>query len=421
MTRRTLPALLLAALLSLSLLTPAAAAARFSDVPASAWYASDVQDVQQYGILQGVGSNRFLPQGTLTYAQAITMAARADAYLHHKTLPSGSASPWYQPYVDYALDEGLIEEHDLPWSLDAACTRESMAQLFYAIVDGDQLSIRNSVDNIPDVPYEPRTASIYQLYRFGILTGSDAYGTFHPDQSITRAEAAAILNRLLNPAKRKTFTLQQPSPMQSLDLTKAWSCSEWINREQYVTSLAFFADGSLYGLYYIPNSSFSMSMRGTYTAEGNTLRLNVYWAGRFSPGHVYHGENGLRLPPDRHQRTSALSIPPAGRHLPLHPRPGHDRPAVQSGLPPALGLGEYVKPPQTIVSQATNAKSRGPTHTAVLCLKGIRPVCPKPGLAFLLLRRHLASRFWADKKIPKPYGFRILVETTELESVTSRV
>lgn len=298
MTRRTLPALLLAALLSLSLLTPAAAAARFSDVPASAWYASDVQDVQQYGILQGVGSNRFLPQGTLTYAQAITMAARTDAYLHHKTLPSGSASPWYQPYVDYALDEGLIEEHDLPWSLDAACTRESMAQLFYAIVDGDQLSIRNSVDNIPDVPYEPRTASIYQLYRFGILTGSDAYGTFHPDQSITRAEAAAILNRPLNPAKRKTFTLQQPSPMQSLDLTKAWSCSEWINREQYVTSLAFFADGSLYGLYYIPNSSFSMSMRGTYTAEGNTLRLNVYWAEGASPPATYTMEktdSGFRL------------------------------------------------------------------------------------------------------------------------------
>ena len=218
MTRRTLPTLLLAALLSLSLLTPAAAAARFSDVPASAWYASDVQDVQQYGILQGVGSNRFLPQGILTYAQAITMAAQTDAYLHHKTLPSGSASPWYQPYVDYALDEGLIEEHDLPWSLDAACTRESMAQLFYAIVDGDQLSIRNSVDNIPDVPYEPRTASIYQLYRFGILTGSDAYGTFHPDQSITRAEAAAILNRLFN-----TPPNVRPSPSSSPPPCSPWT------------------------------------------------------------------------------------------------------------------------------------------------------------------------------------------------------
>ena len=130
------------------------------------------------------------------------------------------------------------------------------------------------------------------------MTGSDAYGAFHPDQSITRAEAAAILNRLLNPAKRKTFTLQQPSPMQSLDLTKAWSCSEWINREQYVTSLAFFADGSLYGLYYIPNSSFSMSMRGTYTAEGNTLRLNVYWAEGASPPATYTMEktdSGFRL------------------------------------------------------------------------------------------------------------------------------
>ncbi len=298
MKRTTFPALLLAVILSLSLLTPAAAATRFSDVPSNAWYAGDVQDVQQYGILQGVGNGRFQPLGKLTYAQAITLAARTDAYLHHKALPTGSASPWYQPYVDYALDEGLIEEHDLPWNLNAACDRDTMAQLFYAIIDGDSLPTLNTVTSIPDVPYEPRTASIYQLYRFGILAGSDAYGTFHPDQDINRAEAAAILNRLLNPAKRKTFTLQQPSPLQSLDLSKAWRFSEWMNGEQYATSLAFFADGSLYGLYYIPNSGFAMSMRGTYTTSGSTLRLNVYWAEGASPPATYTIEKtstGFRL------------------------------------------------------------------------------------------------------------------------------
>lgn len=298
MKRTTFPALLLAILLSWTLLTPAAAVTRFSDVPTNAWYAGDVQDVQQYGILQGVGNGRFLPAGNLTYAQAITMAARTDAYLHHKALSSGSASPWYQPYVDYVLTEGLLEEHDLPQNLSAPCDRDTMAQLFYAIVDGDHLPTLNNVSSIPDVPYEPRTFSIYQLYCFGVLTGSDVYGTFHPDQSITRAEAAAILNRLLNPAKRKTFTLQQPSPLQSLDLNRAWVFSEWIQGENYVTSLAFFRDGSLYGLYYIPNSGFAMSLRGTYSSSGSTLHLNVYWAEGASPPATYTMEKtsaGFRL------------------------------------------------------------------------------------------------------------------------------
>lgn len=39
---------------------------------------------------------------------------------------------------------------------------------------------------------------IYTLYNAGILTGSDAYGTFHPDDGITRAEVAAIMARIID-------------------------------------------------------------------------------------------------------------------------------------------------------------------------------------------------------------------------------
>ena len=39
------------------------------------------------------------------------------------------------------------------------------------------------------------------LYQAGILRGSDALGTFHPDEPITRAEVAAIAVRVALPEK----------------------------------------------------------------------------------------------------------------------------------------------------------------------------------------------------------------------------
>ena len=67
------PLLVIALVLSMVIL-PANAIAAFSDVSPSAWYANDVASVQQYGIINGTGNGKFSPNGTLTLAQAITMA-----------------------------------------------------------------------------------------------------------------------------------------------------------------------------------------------------------------------------------------------------------------------------------------------------------------------------------------------------------
>ena len=305
MKRRTLPALFLAVVLSLGLLTPAAAAGTFSDVPENAWYASDVQDVQQYGIIQGVGSNRFLPEGKLTYAQAITMAARTYAYLHNETIPNSNSSQWYDSYLNYALSNNFVSEYELPTSLDVPCDRDSMARMFYAILDEGSNTILNDVEEIPDVDNNTGGIPIYSLYRFGILTGSDEYGAFYPTRSITRAETSAILNRLLNPNKRKTFTLQEAPPIRYLDLTKAWTFTEEVEEYDpndldgidniihttYKTTIAFMPDGSLYGLYYTPDSGFILPMRGTYTMNGKILTLNVYGAEGTSPATSYEMQN----------------------------------------------------------------------------------------------------------------------------------
>lgn len=48
----------------------------FSDVPAEAWYARDVALAVETGLMQGVGGNRFAPEGIATRAELAAVAAR---------------------------------------------------------------------------------------------------------------------------------------------------------------------------------------------------------------------------------------------------------------------------------------------------------------------------------------------------------
>ena len=56
----------------------------------------------------------------------------------------------------------------------------------------------------PPFSYAP---AVYELYRAGVLTGSDAQGRFLPNNAVTRAEVAAIATRMVNASYRQSFTL----------------------------------------------------------------------------------------------------------------------------------------------------------------------------------------------------------------------
>lgn len=205
------------------LVVPTSAA--FSDVPSSAWYAQDVAAVQKYGILEGTGNGKFSPDGNLTLAQAITMAARTYAYSNHETIPQTGGSAWYSDYVQYAAEKGICAAGEFGTAYNNYCNRLTMAKLFARVVPVGTGQAINDVTSLPDVQSVPENQAVFDLYQLGILTGSDKYGTFHPYQYIKRSETAAILNRVLAPENRKTVTLETPPSMEDIytaAILQAW-------------------------------------------------------------------------------------------------------------------------------------------------------------------------------------------------------
>lgn len=211
-------ALLLSLVLLLALAPTALAAGRFTDVPESAWYCKDVAFAVENGLVNGTTPTTYAPDSDLTYGAAVKLAACMHKRVTQGSTDFTSSTPWYQTYVDYARDNGIITE-DYAWNDPA--TRAGYIKIFAnAIPDKGLLAgyqplkeINRVDDNtIPDVSLShPQAAAIYKLYRAGILQGNDAAHSCNPTSAIKRSEVAAILTRMMDADQRISFAMTLPS------------------------------------------------------------------------------------------------------------------------------------------------------------------------------------------------------------------
>ena len=184
----------------------------FVDVPASAWYADAVCGAWANGLIDGVDKTHFRPDGSLTVAQAIKLAAALHQRLQTGEVTLENGSPWYRSYLEYAVTNGIVEEAYLRCSaeaLNAPVQRDEFAHILYGAAKSYTAINEIGADALPDVKTGDRyAAEIYMLYRAGVLTGSDRSGTFYPASSLRRSEAAAILIRAFDESARRTVSLQ---------------------------------------------------------------------------------------------------------------------------------------------------------------------------------------------------------------------
>ena len=244
--------LLLSVIIGFTLCAPAFAAdtysSQFTDISASSWYAPYVETACESGLMNGVGGASFNPNGNLTVSSAITLAARLHNIYHGNSVDLKNGDPWYQPYVDYASKNGILDPAQ-SYDYGSNITRADFALLISNALPDSALPAINDIQpgDVPGVssgsPMDDARnalvnagvvkpgdsymillmsgaisgqgtndavgAAVYRLYRAGVLTGNDAYGTFAPDTDIQRSEVAAIISRVVDASQRRRIQLEQ--------------------------------------------------------------------------------------------------------------------------------------------------------------------------------------------------------------------
>ncbi len=180
---------------------------QFSDVKSTDWYANNVATAYRMGLLKGQSDRYFNVKGYVTLAESIAMAARLHSIYYTGSADFEQGKPWYQVYVDYALDNGIIAEEYADYNRNA--TRAEYAVILSRAVPESALAQINDIKDgaIPDVSSSVSYApAVYELYRAGVLTGYTD-GSYKPNSVIQRSEIAAIVTRIADKSLRKEFTI----------------------------------------------------------------------------------------------------------------------------------------------------------------------------------------------------------------------
>ena len=196
---------------------------QFADVDANSPLASNIQAVYEMNLMNGVSDTAFAPSGNLSYAQTYVIAARIrSAYAGDDVdLTAAEGEEWFRPAYRYALEREMVPASEMP--LAEPIDRKMFAAIMYTTIAKKEFQHINVVEDwaIPDVD-DPTGVDkcVYEMYRAGILTGSDEKGTFYPLSHITRGAAAAILTRLVDPSMRRNFGPLEKQPFELVPLNE---------------------------------------------------------------------------------------------------------------------------------------------------------------------------------------------------------
>jgi len=221
--KRTIPSLVLILVLMIGLAVPVSAGnlspvytyrGQFADISQSDWYYNNVKKLYELGLSNGKGTpDRFAPGDSITLAEAVTMAARLRSLYETGSSEDGpdkfrnSSTIWYAPYAAYLQSLSVIGE-EFSGIYGQPATRAQMAHILANTLPGSHFKSINtqavtvgyaSRRYIRDVTeYTPYQQEILTLYKWGILSGMDQSGSFHPDEQLQRCQAAAMITRLVS-------------------------------------------------------------------------------------------------------------------------------------------------------------------------------------------------------------------------------
>ena len=188
-----------------------ASVSSFSDVPTEHWGYQTIMNMTQSGLFKGTtepinGIGTFSPDNVMTRAEFVTVSLRAIFPEQAKNIGNDSGK-WWKGYYELALTNSILLPAEFEnGDLDKPISRQEMAMIMVRCVEknGESLSKRVATTQIADYTTinEYYKNYVRDCFSFGLINGVDLLGTFAPSQSLTRAQAATVLNRLVDKSVR---------------------------------------------------------------------------------------------------------------------------------------------------------------------------------------------------------------------------
>lgn len=281
-------------LLSLALLCALAAvpaSAAYSDVPSGSALASEVEKAVGYGLMNGYSAGTFGYADPMTRAQFVTVLDRMLLPQDGDTTLVGHITPEmqveydavraYYSSIDAAAEYGWVDT-DEPFRPTDPITRGEMSEILVrALGLGGAAAIAEKNADLPFTDVTAGKGYISVAYDIGMTKGTTAT-TFGPNETATRAQAAAMLVRIYEKLRQDTGFLHgfyaissysQLSLMNSMDAVSAgWSRMTWDGTTALLATTT--ADGNEYA---VPQGYEEVVAQ----AENNSLKLhlNVFMEG----------------------------------------------------------------------------------------------------------------------------------------------
>lgn len=181
----------------------------FSDVEDDFWALESIDYLSSKRVINGFTDGSFKPNFNVQIDAFLKMTVTSLGY----TDITNADDYWANNYIKKAIELGLIEK-DQFFDYTEPITREEMSSIIVKAIKDEQKAdtrdyVESYVKDFSSISYKYKE-EVKDAYSLGIITGLPS-GEFQPQNYSTRAQASAIIHRMIDKNVRKPFVLKVPS------------------------------------------------------------------------------------------------------------------------------------------------------------------------------------------------------------------
>ena len=170
----------------------------FTDLSGFDWAKDAINNLYDKGIVNGVSKSAYNPSGDVKREEFVKMID--TLYSSDSTVSSFAdvnQNEWYASYINKAVAAGIIKGmNENTFGLGQGVTREDMAVMIVrALKLETNITGETFLDDSSIADYAKE--AVYTLRSKGIISGT-GNGNYEPKRVMTRAEAAVLINNILN-------------------------------------------------------------------------------------------------------------------------------------------------------------------------------------------------------------------------------